>query len=37
MPSDRVNEYLKSVCDEVRWRQAHDAVKSELSAYIWEK
>ena len=36
MPSDRVNEYLKSVCAEVRWRQAHDAVKSELSAYIWK-
>ena len=34
MPSDRVNEYLKSVCAEVRWRQAHDAVKSELAAHI---
>ena len=34
MPSDRVNEYLKSVCAEVRWRQAHYAVKSELAAHI---
>ncbi len=34
MTSDRVNEYLKSVCAEVRWRQAHDAVRSELSAHI---
>lgn len=34
MPSDRVNEYLKSVCAEVRWKQAHDAVKSELAAHI---
>lgn len=34
MPSDRVNEYLKSVCAEVRWRQAHDAVREELAAHI---
>ena len=34
MPSDRVNEYLKRVCAEVRWRQAHDAVREELAAHI---
>ena len=34
MPSDRVNEYLKSVCAEVRWRPAHDAVREELAAHI---
>ena len=34
MPSDRVKEYLKSVCAEVRWKQAHDAVAEELAAHI---
>lgn len=34
MPSDRVNEYLKSVCAEVRWKQARDAVAEELAAHI---